>query len=118
MLRSRKTDIIRFVTTNINNDLYYNLVSKYDIIVMIRFTKKIGNQECHYRRLVLNFYPLQLVHFDLYSYSFQVRTTTTMKVVGWEMRLLVRLLEILLTQPTQIYYRHHTVITIKSYTRT
>jgi len=67
-----KIGIIRYVPTNISNkELYSKLSSKYDIISIRRFTKKIGNERVALQTVSITFLSNILpesVQYDLFSY--------------------------------------------------
>lgn len=67
-----KTGIIRFVPTNISNkELYTKLASKFDIISIRRFSKKIGNERVPLQTISITFLSNILpesVQYDLFSY--------------------------------------------------
>lgn len=67
-----KTGIIRYVPTNISNkDLYSKLSSKFDIIAVRRFTKKVGNERVPLQTVSITFLSNTLpddVQYDLFSY--------------------------------------------------
>lgn len=67
-----KTGIIRFVPTNISNEeLYCKLSSKYEVIGVRRFLKKVGPEKLPLQTVSLTFLSNSLpesVQYDLFSY--------------------------------------------------